>query len=281
MSIRSAIAILMLALAAGPAGAVTPAFKHALDPKSLGLTAEAVTFSSADSAQNLSGWWFAPVADKPTVVIAGRGSGTMADMLPAVREFQRQGFGVLTFDYRGFGPGGHAADSLQTAVFASMWVEDMVGALRYARVRSGPNRHVFAWGQDLGSAVALAAAARDRRNCTALAIEGVFRSSLDALRYNGTSTQFEVVRQHRWMVNGYDEPTSAAAILSVPMFVVLAGKDDVTPNDPTREVAGRSRSKVFYWPIAEAGHGDADKTPGYFDKVGEWFMRWTGYPVTR
>jgi alpha-beta hydrolase superfamily lysophospholipase len=275
---RLLVSTLLVACLAAPAFAVTPAFKYAMMPKALGLTYEEVRFPAADSVE-VSGWWFEPAKGKPTVVIAGHGSGTMADLLPSVREFQQRGFGVLTFDYRGFGPGSEPGDTLQNVVFASMWVDDMVGAMHYARLRSGPDRHVFAWGQDLGSPVTVSAAARDRKNCTAFACEGLFATSQDALRTNGTSVVFETVRQHRWIVRGEDEPTSSATLLKVPMLVVLAGKDDVTPPAATREVAVRNRFRVEYWSIPTAGHLGAEKTPGYFDKLCGWFKQWTVYPV--
>jgi pimeloyl-ACP methyl ester carboxylesterase len=276
---RKMVPVLLVALlAAAKAFAVTPAFEHASTPKSLGLAFEAVTFPAADSAK-VSGWWFAPAKGQPVVVLAGRGSGTMADLLSRVKEFQQRGWGVLTFDYRGFGPGSQPGDTLRAVVFGSMWVDDMVGALQYARVRAGAARHVFAWGQDLGAPVALAAVARDRKLCTALAVEGLFRTSQDALRANGSSTVFEVVRQHRWMVRGEDEPISAATRVQVPMLVVLAGKDEMTPPAVTREVASRNRFRVEYWSLPAAGHTDADRTPGYTKKLAEWFQQWAVQPV--
>lgn len=278
---RVAFAAIGLALlGATPALAVSPGTRHATDPKAFGLTYEAVTFSAADSTPT-AGWWFEPAKGQPIVVLAPRGSGTMADLLPAVREFQQRGFGVLTFDYRGFGPGATPDDTMKTVVFASTYVDDHLGALRYARARSGPDRHVFAWGQDMGSVVALAAAARDRKSATALAVEGVFRSTQDMLRTNGNSTVWEIVRRHQRMVNGGDEPVSAAPMVRVPMLVVLAGKDDVTPPAVTREVTSRRSFRVTYWSIPAAGHAGAEQTPGYFDKLAAFFKEWTVFPVER
>jgi alpha-beta hydrolase superfamily lysophospholipase len=264
-------------LACPAARAVEPGLKHVMTPASLGLEAEDVTFPAADSVQ-VPGWWFAGAKDAPVVVVASRGSGTMGDMLPAVQQLLARGFAVLTFDYRGFGPGGSAevADSLRYIVFDSQWVDDMLGALRYARGRGG--QHVFAWGQDLGSAVALAGAARDRQSCDAVAVEGLFRTSQDALLANGTSVLQEVVVRHRWLVQAPDEPFSAASRLKVPLLVVLAGKDEVTPAAVTRSVGTRARVRTEFWEIPGAAHVGAEKTPGYFDRVAQWFKRWTAYP---
>jgi pimeloyl-ACP methyl ester carboxylesterase len=260
-----------------PARAVEPGLKHSMTPASLGLTAEDISFPAADSAA-VTGWWLPGAAQAPVVVIAARGSGTMADMLPAAQEFLARGFAVLTFEYRGFGPAGSAAtvDSLRYILLNSQWVSDMVGALRYARTRGGG--HVFAWGQDLGSAVALAAAARERAGCDAVAVEGVFRTTQEALLANGTSVLHDLEVRHRRLVDGRDEPLSAASQLRCPLFVVLAGKDEVTPVAETRTVLGRVRGRADAWDLPGAAHAGAEATPGYFDRLAKWFKQWTVYP---
>jgi len=260
------------------ARAVEPGIRHAMTPASLGLEAEEVGFPAADST-TVSGWWLQGAEAAPVVVIASRGTGTMGDMLPAAQQFLARGFSVLTFDYRGFGPGSsaEAVDSLRYIIFNSQWVDDMLGALRYARTRGGSR--VFAWGQDLGSAVVLAAAARSREACDAVAVEGLFRSSPEALNANGTAVIQEVVRRHSRLVGAQDEPISAGVRRRVPLLVVLAGKDDVTPPAITKTIVEQSFARTQTWEIPEAGHLGAEKTPGYFDRMAQWFKRGTVSPL--
>jgi alpha-beta hydrolase superfamily lysophospholipase len=277
---HAAGAVLALALAGivvRAAPAVEPGLSHAQTPESLGLQAEEVTITSADSTA-VSGWWFQGAKGAPVVVVAARGSGTMADMLPSVQQWLARGFAVLTFDYLGFGPGSssEAVDSLRYIVFNSQWVDEMLGALRYARVRGG--RHVFAWGQDLGGAVALAAAAREPGACDGVAVEGLFRTSQEALLANGTSVLNDIAIRHRRLVRGGDEPLSAAPRLRTPLFVVLAGKDEVTPVAATKTVAARARLRVDSWNLPEAKHDGTERSPGYFDRLGQWFKQWTTLP---
>jgi alpha-beta hydrolase superfamily lysophospholipase len=272
--VASALALLALT---GSAHAVEPGFRHAQSPTDLGLVADTVSFLSADSSQ-VTGWWFDGPKDAPVIVVAPRGSGTMADLLPAVKEWLGRGFGALTFDYRGFGPASSEAarDSLRHVFLSSRWVDEMLGALRYARARGG--RHVFAWGQDVGSAVALAGAARERQSCDAVAVEGVFRTSQEFLRLNGTATMNDVVVWHRRNVRGEDEPLSAAARLQVPLFIVLAGRDSVTSVAISRQVAARAPIRSDTWVIPDAGHAGAETTPGYYDRLAAWFKQWTAFP---
>lgn len=267
-----ALATLLAAAVGLPAGAlaVTPGTKHAVAPKRTGLPFEPVAFPADGDSTALTGWWFPGPAKAAVVVLAPRGHGTMADYLPSVIEFQKRGFGVLTFDYRDFGPASAGeVDSLREVIFASRWVDDVVGAMRYARSRAkGP---VFAWGQDLGSVTALAAAARPGHSCDALAIEGVFRTTQDQLRWNGTSQIPGVPQHHVKLVNPADDPTSAAARLQVPLFVVLAGKDVVTPPETTKLVVRRTLSRIDQIVLPDAAHEGAELSPAYFDRVCGWF----------
>ncbi len=260
-------------LAVAPARAVVPGQKYALDPTRTGLPFEDVTFRSVGDSVTLTGWWFDGPARSPVIVCFSRGHGTMADLLPSVRELVTRGFTVMTFDYRDFGPGGPGdADSLANLVFASRWVLDGRGALAYARAHAG-GRPVFAWGQDLGSAVAVGAASRDWASVDAVAVEGLFRSSLEQTEQNGTAQIPGVQRMHRLYVDPRDEPVSAVPVLRVPLLVVLAGKDAVTPPDVTQRLVMRTLSIVERWPIPAAGHDGAELTPGYFDRLAGWFKR--------
>ena len=276
-ALAPAIAAVLVLCACPVSRAVEPRIEHAMTPASLGLESEDVSFPARDST-TVSGWWLQGAKAAPVVVIASRGTGTMGDMLPAAQQFLARGFSVLTFDYRGFGPGSsaEAVDSLRYIIFDSRWVDDLMGALRYARARGGS--HVFAWGQDLGSAVVIAAVGRRKGVCDAVAVEGLFRTSQEALNANGTAVMHEVQVRHRRLVLGRDEPISAGTRLVVPMLVVLAGKDEVTPPAITKTIFAQSRVPTEMWEIPGAAHLGAEKTPGYFDRMAQWFKRWTAFP---
>lgn len=255
------------------AGAVTPGTQHKLDPKRTGLPFDAVTFPSAIDSVKLHGWWFDGGAKSPVIVLCPHGSGTMADLLPSVREFATRGFTVMTFDLREFGPGGPGEqDSLTNLIFASRWVDDAQGAFTYARARA-PGRFVFGWGQDLGSSLVVAVGARDHSLVDAMTCEGLFRTAQEQLLWNGTAQVPEVARRHRILVDGQDEPLSAVARLNVPLLVVLSLKDDVTPPKVTRQVAQHSLTRIDRYELPEAGHLGAELQPGYFDRVAGWFKQ--------
>ena len=273
-AILGALVVGMLGAAfAVPARAVEPGGKHALDPKRAGVPFTGVRFESTRDRVELSGWWFEGRPGSPVLVLMPRGKGTMADLLPSVREFSTRGYTVMTFDYRDFGPGSPGeTDSLRNVIFASRWVNDGEGALRFARDKAA-GRPVFAWGQDLGGQVAVAAGARARSNVDGIACEGLFRTTQEQLRWNGTSNDPDVIRRHRMLVDGKDEPLSAVPMLQAPLFVVIAMKDDVTPPAATREVVRRSLSIIDRFTMPAAGHDGAELLPGYYDQVANFFKR--------
>jgi pimeloyl-ACP methyl ester carboxylesterase len=269
----AALALLVVLLAAGEAVAVRPGGRHLLDPRQTGLSYEEVRFPALGDSAELHGWWFPAGDSAHVVVLCPRGRGTMADLLPAAREFAQRGFAVLLFDYRDFGP--HSAgeqDSLRHVVFASRWVDDTRGALAWARQRA-PGRAVLAWGHDLGAATAVAAAARDRALVDALAVGNLFASTQEQIRHNGTSVIAGVPERHRRLVLGHDEPISAVPMLQVPMLAILALRDDERPADRARAVVQRSLTRIDRWVLPEAGRDEVEQTPGYYDRVSRWFKQ--------
>jgi len=260
-------------IAAVPAGAVTPSDKYSAMPAATGLPWSPASFKSTRDAADLDGWWFDGKPDAPVLVLFDRGSGSMGDLLPSAAEFVERGFNVLTFDYRDFGPAGPGAvDSLAQLMFASRWVNDAEGALRFARTKAG-KRPVFAWTQDLGGAVAIAAAGRDRRNVDAIACEGLFRTLPELLRLRGLAQVPGVLDRHRFLVETADEPSAALPNLMVPLHLTLAGKDDDWPMAVTQDVARRTLSRIDRWVLPEAKYPGIESTPGYYDRIAGWFTR--------
>jgi pimeloyl-ACP methyl ester carboxylesterase len=270
------MSLALLALTAGVAGAVEPADKYVAMPASTGLEWSAVSFKSTRDGADLNGWWFEGKPDAPVLVLFDRAKGNMGDLLPAVGQFVGRGFSVMTFDYRDFGPAGPGpVDSLLQLAFASRWVNDGEGALRFARDKAGA-RPVFAWGQDLGGALAVAAAARDRKNADAVACEGLFRTLAELLRSSGLAQVPGVADRHRFLVETSDEPITAVGGLTVPLHVTVAMKDDVWPPAVTQDVTRRSLSRIDRWVVPEGKHVGLEQTPGYYDRLGGWFTRIAG-----
>ena len=268
-----ALASVLAVRLAPPAYAVTPSDKYSAMPASTGLAWSAVSFKSTRDGADLGGWWFDGPSDAPVLVLFDRGAGSMGDLVPVATEFVARGFSVMTFDYRDFGPAGPGAvDTLVQLAFASRWVNDAEGALRFARTKAG-KQPVFAWTQDIGGAIAVAAASRDQRNVDAIACEGMFRTLPELLRARGLAQVPGVPERHRFLVETADEPASTVGSLMIPLHVTVAGKDETWPAAVTQEITRRTLSRVDRWILPDAKYDGIEKTPGYYDRLGAWFMR--------
>jgi len=260
-------------LAAWPAHAVRPRDQYSAMPRTMGVDWTTEAFESTRDSAPLTGWWFEGHADAPVIVLFDRDDGNMGDLLPVAGEFLARGFSVMTFDYRDFGPAGPgAADSLVQLTFASRWVNDGEGAMRHARAKAGA-RPVFAWGQGLGGAVAVAVAARDRTNADGVSCENLFRTLPELLRASGLAQVPEAVQRHRFLVETADEPLTAVPNLLVPLHCTIGLKDEVWPAAATQEVVRRSLSRIDRWLVPEGGHTGLEQTPGYYDRMASWFQR--------
>jgi pimeloyl-ACP methyl ester carboxylesterase len=277
-----AVAFAALALTAAVAGAVTPSAQFARRPEDFKLSYASVTFPSGGDSAAIEGWWVRGPKGSSVLVMAGAGTGNRADLLPLARDLRTKGFSVLLFDYRDFGPGGAgAADTLRDVVFASRWVDDAVGALRYARAHVDSGGKVIAWGHEMGSAVMIAALARERLAAEGLAIDNPFRSIDDALRWNGTSVIPDVVRRHRLLVRSNDEPYLSAPRIAIATLLVLAGKEESAPAPAAEELFARARVRVDRFPVPDATLAGVLDSPGYVDRLVEWAKWITQWAVPR
>ena len=127
----------------------------------------------------------------PAVVLAHGFSGTMDRLFEVAAAFAEGGFAALVFDYRSFGASGGEP---RQVVDVDDQLEDFAAAIAFARAhpRVDPDL-VAAWGNSLGGAHAVVAAARDSRIAAVIAqipfngfprrVEG--RSAKDAWRLSG------------------------------------------------------------------------------------------------
>lgn len=99
--------------------------------------------------------WFVPTAGATrTVLLCHGNAGNMADRLIFMRQFQRFGYDVMAFDYRGFGRSTGRPDEHGTYL-------DAQTAWDYLVEQKGREpRDVIVWGESLGGAVAIDLASR-------------------------------------------------------------------------------------------------------------------------
>jgi len=157
----------------------------------------------------------------------------------------------------------------------------MVAALRTARAHGDSGGSVFAWGQGLGGALAVSAAARGPALCDALAVEDMFPSVDIAMRLRGTAVIPDAVRLQAKVLRGRDDPFSAAARLNLPVYAILVGRDAGGPADLTQQTLRRNRSLTDRWLRAGVESPAPSPSGAQVDTLVGWFHRWSAQSPAR
>ncbi len=109
-----------------------------------------VTFAAEDGTR-LAGWHFPGQSDRPTILLAHGETGTMAMRGPIIKAFAERGYGVLIFDWRGYGES-------EGKPSESGFLQDLLAASRFLSERYGVDAgSQVALGESLAGSVVLAA----------------------------------------------------------------------------------------------------------------------------
>lgn len=238
-----------------------------------------IRFFTADSVE-LGGLWYPAEGRAPIVVLAPRRRGIDDEVRATAAEFQKRGFQALTFQLRDPAPISRERDSLHYAVFTSHWVDDMVAALRAARARGDSTAHLYAWGQSLGGTLTLSAAARANGLCDAIAAEDITATVDRVMRERGTAVIPDAVSLQWRVMQGGDEPFSAAARLNLPVFAILDGAQ-TQPGDPVFQTFRRNRGRTDRWLRPGVAPPPPIPSAAEVDTLAEWFRRWESFPPAR
>ena len=116
-------------------------------PRAAGLDYEDVTLTTADHIQ-LHGWWVPARNSRGTVLLMHGNAGNISHRLGYLTMFNRLGYSVLLFDYRGYGKSDSRPDEEGTYRDAeAAW-------LHLTTVRNAAARDIVMVGESLGGGVA-------------------------------------------------------------------------------------------------------------------------------
>lgn len=195
------------------------------DPAAWGLpTARVVTIRSGPS-DRLFAWWvpppnqWAPVA----LIIHGR-SANVSTRAPIAAKLSADGFGVLLFDYRGYGRSTGRSNEASLGV-------DSLAAYAWLRQAGVQPRQIVVIGQSLGDAPAAQLSAS--RPIRALALVSPFTSLPGAL---ADRLHLDGLRYMPWPRNRFDVEASIRR-LHVPVLFIVSRDDGLVPYDNSRKLA--------------------------------------------
>jgi pimeloyl-ACP methyl ester carboxylesterase len=190
--------------------------------------ANIVTITSGPS-DRLFAWWVPPPNKSAPValIIHGR-SANVSTRAPIAAKLSADGFGVLLFDYRGYGLSTGRSNE------ASL-VADSRAAYDWLRRSGVQPSQIVVLGQSLGNAPAAQLSAS--RPVRALALISPFTSLPGAL---ADRLHLAWLRYLPWPRNRFDVEASARR-LHVPVLLVVSRDDGLVPYDNSRKVAASVR----------------------------------------
>jgi pimeloyl-ACP methyl ester carboxylesterase len=221
-----ALALLLLLLLpfAAPWFIFRPEPLASVDPRPWGVRARGASFAAADGSR-LTGWWVPPPEAGAAVVLLVHGrSGNIATRAPIVRRLAADGFGVLAFDYRGYGAS--AGSPSERAI-----AEDALSAYVWLRARGIAPGRIVVVGQSLGNAPAARLAAQ--HPIAGLILASPFMSLPEAAadRYPALP-----VRLLPWPRNRFEVATHLRRV-SAPILLVVSRRDALVPFTHARRFA--------------------------------------------
>jgi len=205
----------------------------------------AVQVSTADGL-NLTSWYVAARAGKPTVVYYQGNAGTVADRDWKVRPYVDQGYGVFLLGYRGYGgnPGSPSEDGFYA---------DAAAGLAFLEANGVPPAQWVLYGESLGTGIAVEHAHRQAGKGApggALVLEAPFTSMGDA-----AAGHYPYVPARTLVRDKYDSAAKIAAVRT-PVFIFHGERDGVVPQKLGKALFEMAKSpKQSNW-IAGAGHNN-------------------------
>jgi fermentation-respiration switch protein FrsA (DUF1100 family) len=199
-----------------------------------------------DDGIRLGAWYFPGRGGAMLVCNGNAGDRSMRAGLAVA--FNRAGFSVLLFDYRGYGgnPGDPSEDGLAAdARAAQQWL---------ARQPDVDPRRIAYFGESLGAAVAVGLAVQSPP--AALVLRSPFTSLPDvgAVHYPWLPVQ-------RLLLDRYPSIDRIASV-SAPVLVIAGDRDDIVPMSLSRRLYDAAAEPKRFVLVPGAGHNDPELVDG-------------------
>jgi len=184
-------------------------------PAAIGLAYEPVLLTTADGLR-LAGWYIPPPEEGGGVILFCHGNaGNIGHRLDSLRIFHRLGWGVLIFDYRGYGESEGRPSEAGTYL-------DSEAAWRYlVEARGVGEERIVFFGRSLGGAVAAELAGS--RRPAGLIVESTFTSVPDMAAILYPWLPIRLLSRFRY------DARAAIAKVRCPVLVVHSRDDEIIP----------------------------------------------------
>jgi len=211
-------------------------------PAQAGLSqAEEVALTAADGA-HITVWHVAPKDGKPVILYFHGNGGSLRHRVIRFKNLINDGIGLVALEYRGFG--GNSGAPSEHGLIADAEAAYAFAAARY------PAKQIVAWGESLGTGVAVALAAE--RPVGRVILEAPFTSAaaVAAIRYWYMPV--------RLLMKDQFHSDERIAKVSAPLLILHGLHDQIVPyamGDRLFELANQPKHIVKF---LDGGHEDLD-----------------------
>ncbi|NJL86852.1 MAG: alpha/beta hydrolase [Leptolyngbyaceae cyanobacterium SM1_1_3] len=236
---------------------VFPVKALAETPATINTPFEEVWLSVEDkdaSSKDLYGWWLPTQAPAPLgtlIYLHGNGENISANLGLAYR-FQRLGFSVFLFDYRGYG--------LSQGPFPNeqRLYQDANTAWQYVtQTRQVPPEQVYLFGHSLGGAIAVELAT-EQPQAAGLIVQSSFTSVPEMAQRTFYARLFPV----GLLLNQRFDSLSKVADLQMPVFFIHGLADVSVPPDMSQSLYQQAAEPKQIWLVPEARHNNVAEVSG-------------------
>ena len=190
------------------------------------------------------GAWYIPArrqADTFTVLVANGNAGDRSLRAPLARALANQGFGVLLFDYRGYGgnPGSPSEEGL---------ARDVRAARQFLTNEGVPGERLLYYGESLGTAVVAELATEHPP--AGLVLRSPFTDLATVGQIHYPFLPVRVLLKDRFPVAKY------VARVTVPITVVYGTQDSTVPPEESRRSVASVSGPIRLVAVEGADHND-------------------------
>ena len=225
-------------------------------PQEVGLSNVEILKIPTGNNKELHAWYAPSKSGKPTIIYYRGNTGSFTREHERFAQFMADGYGFLSFDYRGF-PGSPGAlnqiNILEDALAAYDWVK-------------GRGDRILLWGRSLGSGVATYVASQ--RDALALTLESPYTATVDVAKERYPFLMVDLVMQDKFPSREWIKEVKE------PLFIGHGTEDDVIAVHFGERLYALAPNGQMLW-ILEGGDHDSLWADGMWAQVEPFYAQYS------
>ena len=242
----------------------TPTRTLNLTPRDFGAEFEVVSLPG-----QLYGWWLPPRrVDSPVILYLHGAGGNISSNAMHASQLNKLGYGVLIFDYRGYGQSSGDFPSEQSVY------EDSQTAWKYlTQGQQIDPKRIIVYGHSLGGAIAIDLASKEKQ------IRGMVLESTFTTLANIAQWRYRVYPVKLFLNQTFDSITKIRG-LKIPLLFIHGTSDFSIPDSMSAELFEASPGDKALVRIEGAGHSNCGATDPkkYYDAFTAFVEKVAGKP---